>query len=77
MRPIAVHTFLALMEANEPFPPADLELRRNPRLSMEQADEFRDLAERVIQGRSFRPAIKLPRGRGEALRAYWREHPAE
>lgn len=72
---VAVHALQALAEANEPFPPADLEVYGATHgFALDRAEALRDLAQRVIEGRSFRPAISLPRGHGEKLRAYWRKH---
>jgi hypothetical protein len=70
----AVRTFLALREANEPFPPAEVEVwAAEHGWSKKQAADLRELAERVIEGRRFRPAIRLDPGQGRRMIDYWRE----
>src|SRR4051794_7724965 len=73
---LAVEALLALLEGNEPIPAADIEVYAATHgLSSDQAEKLREFAERVIEGRSFRPAIRLGRGQGEKYREYWLEHP--
>jgi hypothetical protein len=70
----AVLMFLALSEGNEPFPPSEVEVwAATHGWSLEQAAHLRDLAQRVIEGRSFRPAIRLQRGQGQKMLGYWGE----
>lgn len=75
---IGVQALLALKEANEPFPPDELWVYGATHgFNLDQAEAFRDLAQRVIKGRSFRPAIRLPPGHGDRLREFWRKDMSE
>ena len=74
---IAVHALLALKEVGESPAPADLDVYGATHgFERNDALEFSELARKVAEGRSFRPAIKLPRGHGDKLRTYWKEHPS-
>jgi hypothetical protein len=78
---IAVHSLLALSEANEPFPPADIKVfGATHGFSLEQAAKFSEFAHRIIEGRSLKAegrVIKLPPGMGDKLRRLWGNHPAQ
>jgi hypothetical protein len=67
-----------LNEVNELCDPADLEVYGATHgLSRDHAVDFSELARKVIEGRSFRPAIKLSQGLGDKFRTHWRQNPLD
>lgn len=69
----AVLTFLALARCGEKFSIAELEVWATTRgWSLKDAKALRELAQRVREGRSFRPAIRLSEDQYRRFLEHWR-----